>query len=132
MQQAINLRGRLPLRQWIEETWLALLGPACLQHKSQLQDADMFFSCLEECDEGGDVPDIEKLEEQLDRLYAAADNKPNVQVEIMTIHKSKGLEFDTVILPGLGRSAAKNTAQLLLWEERTRAHWIVVTTNDFR
>jgi ATP-dependent exoDNAse (exonuclease V) beta subunit len=33
----------------------------------------------------------------------------------MTIHKSKGLEFDTVILPGLGSKAANQDKPLLRW-----------------
>jgi ATP-dependent exoDNAse (exonuclease V) beta subunit len=36
----------------------------------------------------------------------------------MTIHKSKGLEFDTVILAGLGRGVRGSEAQLLQWLER--------------
>ena len=37
----------------------------------------------------------------------------------MTIHKAKGLEFDTVILPGLGRTTRGNTSPLL-GEHRAR------------
>jgi ATP-dependent exoDNAse (exonuclease V) beta subunit len=40
----------------------------------------------------------------------------------MTIHKAKGLEFDTVILPGLGHPPRANEARLLAWLERPRAH----------
>lgn len=39
-------------------------------------------------------------------------------LQIMTIHKSKGLEFDVVILPGLDRKGASNSHELLLWRER--------------
>ena len=35
----------------------------------------------------------------------------------MTIHKSKGLEFDTVILPGLHRKGPSDDHELMLWEE---------------
>jgi ATP-dependent exoDNAse (exonuclease V) beta subunit len=38
-------------------------------------------------------------------------------VELMTIHKAKGLEFDTVIVPGLGREAAGDGRALLRWAE---------------
>ena len=38
----------------------------------------------------------------------------------MTIHKSKGLEFDTVIMPGLGRSPKHDDEKLLHWLERGR------------
>jgi ATP-dependent exoDNAse (exonuclease V) beta subunit len=33
----------------------------------------------------------------------------------MTIHKSKGLEFDTVFLPGLGSQANRGTSPMLQW-----------------
>jgi ATP-dependent exoDNAse (exonuclease V) beta subunit len=36
----------------------------------------------------------------------------------MTIHKAKGLEFDVVIVPALGRRGAADPARLLLWLER--------------
>ena len=35
----------------------------------------------------------------------------------MTIHKAKGLEFDTVILPGLGSIPRGDDQRLLLWLE---------------
>jgi len=35
------------------------------------------------------------------------------------MHKSKGLEFDTVILPGLGKTTGRDRARLLYWLERT-------------
>jgi ATP-dependent exoDNAse (exonuclease V) beta subunit len=40
-------------------------------------------------------------------------------VQIMTIHKAKGLEFDTVLVPGLGRKTMNDSEKLLLWSERT-------------
>ena len=36
----------------------------------------------------------------------------------MTIHKAKGLEFDHVIVPGLGRPPRGEEARLFLWTER--------------
>ena len=35
----------------------------------------------------------------------------------MTIHKAKGLEFGTVIVPGLGRAPGKSDAPLMRWKE---------------
>jgi len=39
----------------------------------------------------------------------------------MTIHKAKGLEFDTVIVPGLGSGAPADEKKLFLWMERPRS-----------
>jgi ATP-dependent exoDNAse (exonuclease V) beta subunit len=49
-------------------------------------------------------------------LYAPSDPLGNA-VQMMTVHKSKGLEFDTVILPGLHRETGGNDSSLLLWDE---------------
>ena len=39
------------------------------------------------------------------------------ELQLLTIHKAKGLEFDTVILPGLGRRTRPNDPRLLMWLE---------------
>jgi len=38
----------------------------------------------------------------------------------MTIHKAKGLEFDTVIVPGLDRGPGRSDPPLFLWKEVVR------------
>ena len=49
-------------------------------------------------------------------LYAPTDPLGDA-VQMMTIHKSKGLEFDTVIVPGLHRETGGNESSLLLWDD---------------
>ena len=39
------------------------------------------------------------------------------QVKLMTIHEAKGLEFDTVILPGLGKSGKSDSLALIQFQE---------------
>ena len=38
----------------------------------------------------------------------------------MTVHSAKGLEFDAVIVPGLGRKPKADESRLMLWLERPR------------
>jgi ATP-dependent exoDNAse (exonuclease V) beta subunit len=38
----------------------------------------------------------------------------------MSIHKAKGLEFDVVVVPGLGRRTRSDESRLMLWLERPR------------
>ncbi|MEO8992673.1 MAG: 3'-5' exonuclease, partial [Nitrosospira sp.] len=51
---------------------------------------------------------------------ALPDVKADGTLQIMTIHKAKGLEFDHVIVPGLGRSSRGNDKKLFMWMEYLR------------
>ncbi len=113
LERALANRGRLQLRRLVESTWLALGGPACVE-EGDLLDAQQVFELLDEFN-----PDIviAEFEARLKQLYAASDPQAGPGLQLMTIHKAKGLEFDTVILPGLGRGVRANDRTLLRWLE---------------
>ena len=114
---AVKDAGRVPLRPLVESAWLALGGPACSnQVGGGLEDAAAFFARLEQVTAGSAQLDVAGFEQSLETLHAAADVDGSVQ--ILTMHEAKGLEFDVVIVPGLGRSSRGETSQLLLWLER--------------
>jgi ATP-dependent exoDNAse (exonuclease V) beta subunit len=114
---AQRLRGRL--RDRVEATWLELGGPACVEDATALEDADAFLDALDAAEEGGALPDLAAFEAQLSRLWALPDVRAGDRdVQIMTIHKAKGLEFDHVIVPGLGGRAGEDAKRLFLWTER--------------
>jgi ATP-dependent exoDNAse (exonuclease V) beta subunit len=118
---ALGRRRREPLRRWIEGAWLALGGPAGAENEADLGDAAVFFGLLEELEQGGDLPDLGELEERVAKLFAVPDADDAARaVQVMTIHKAKGLEFDTVIVPGLGYATRAEEQKLLLWLERPR------------
>ncbi len=118
LSAAIQQRLRVPLRQWVEGTWIALGGPACLSDAADLENAESFFELLEAADQTGGL-NPEDLVAAFDGLFAKSQTGGDVRVQVMTIHKAKGLEFDTVIVPGLARGARNDNSRLLLWEERT-------------
>ena len=43
---------------------------------------------------------------------------PPARVQVMTLHRAKGLEFDTVIMPGLARTQRNRDAEVLRWRAR--------------
>jgi ATP-dependent exoDNAse (exonuclease V) beta subunit len=63
-------------------------------------------------------PGVAALETAVDRLFAAPDPASDDRLQIMTIHKAKGLEFDTVIIPSLDRITRRFEPELIRWQER--------------
>jgi ATP-dependent exoDNAse (exonuclease V) beta subunit len=115
LQVALAQRGRLSLRDWVERTWNALGGPATLHRPQDLDDADAYLRRLDQIEVAGDLDDVARLEEQLDRLFARPRPENRARVEVMTIHKAKGLEFDVVILPALNRTLRGEGRELMRW-----------------
>lgn len=122
LQQSLSQGYRKPLRQWVEGIWLALGGPATLVDTNDRDNIQSFFALLDKYEQGGSIGDWNAFNQAIDRLFAAPQADADTRLQVMTIHKSKGLEFDTVIIPGLDRSARKDDKQLLLWQERINRH----------
>jgi ATP-dependent exoDNAse (exonuclease V) beta subunit len=117
LEQALSERGRRPLRDWVEAAWLRLGGPACVEDAAALEDAAAYFDLLDGLAEGADLADFEWFREQVNGLFAPPDAAAGDRLQLMTIHKAKGLEFDTVILPGLGEGTRSDDQSLLLCVE---------------
>lgn len=104
-------------RRWVEGVWHAIHGPACLGEPADVSDVAAFFALLDDIEDRGEL-DLSKLDDALTRLFAAPDARiESAHIQLMTIHKSKGLEFDTVILPGLHRTPPPDEKTLLLWDD---------------
>lgn len=114
LKPALAQRGRLPLRALVEGLWLALSGPALLDAE-QWQAAERFFEALAKHELAGDVPEWAEFEQEVRALFAPPRAPDSGRLSIMTIHKAKGLEFDTVIFPGLDRQAPAVRTPLLRW-----------------
>ena len=108
---------RRSLRRAVESVWMSLGGPATLEDATDLENVQVYFELLEQFDTGGELRNREQFMDSMDKLFAAPDVYAEETFQIMTIHKAKGLEFDYVILPGLGRGSARDEAQLLVWSE---------------
>lgn len=110
-------RERHPLRAWVESTWLLLGGPATLATESDIDDANAYFSLLQEFTDKNQLLNLDKLKERINQLYASTQHD-EASIHIMTIHTAKGLEFDTVILPQLSRKNPHDDKALLAFIEQ--------------
>ena len=113
-------RNRTSLRSSVEQLWGYLGGPKTLQSDNDLHNVRRYFDLLEEWESAGTLSDWQGFNHAVDKLYA--DNSvTDPEIQIMTIHKSKGLEFDHVLIPGLGRKPRGQDNVLLRWQERLNA-----------
>ncbi len=117
LSDAVVRRGTLPVRRWVEGVWIALGGPACLGSRTELEDGAAYLDLLEQSLDGMDISNERKFAEDVARLFAPPDVEAGDDLQLLTIHKAKGLEFDTVILPGLGRRTRGDDQSLLMWLE---------------
>jgi ATP-dependent exoDNAse (exonuclease V) beta subunit len=116
--EAVESVGRLPLRELVERAWLALGGPAALPEKNRREDVAALLDLVESLEEGGVIRDFSLLNERLEITFA----RPSVaesNVDVMTIHEAKGLEFDIVLIPGTAKAARTSEQELLVWTEET-------------
>jgi ATP-dependent helicase/nuclease subunit A len=117
LDAALAQRLRGSLRDRVEGAWLALGGPACCNDATELADAEIFLDELAGEDDAGDLAEHGALAASLEELFALPDMQAGADaVEIMTVHKAKGLEFDTVIMPGLDRTQRHADPPLIIWK----------------
>ncbi len=121
---ALRSRGRYGaspsgFAAWIEETWEALGGPACVDSEG-LGNTRVFFRMLARLSPDGLSVYTDDFNQQLDRLFALPDPAASERhgVQLMTIHKAKGLGFDVVVVPALERGAKRDEPSLLCWTVR--------------
>ncbi len=112
-EQLLQTQGDLPSAA--RALFHALRLPESLDPAEQ-RDVRRFEIHLREACTAGQLRDESAFERSLDGLWADTDA---TRVELMTVHKSKGLEFDHVILAGLGRSGRGGDDPLLTWHPDT-------------
>jgi ATP-dependent exoDNAse (exonuclease V) beta subunit len=112
MHQALMRRYETKLSDWVINTLNQLQGEKILT-QSEFNDLEQFWALLDKHDQNGRLLDRDEFLKEFNKLYSQQTTSSRLQV--MTIHKSKGLEFDTVFLPGLGAQPNQNDLPMLRW-----------------
>jgi ATP-dependent helicase/nuclease subunit A len=120
LERAIATLGHTPLSTHVERTWLSLGGDAALSD-DQRNHVLHYLRVLREVENEDGRVGLSALEARLNNMYAepkpASNESERLPVELMTIHKAKGLEWDVVLVPGLERGGGRSSNVLLNWLE---------------
>lgn len=111
----LNEDDALPLAARLERLWRRLGGPSLAKGPADLQDAERLFQLIEKLAPYGGL-DLDLLESRLEKLFASPDASQRA-VEVMTMHKAKGLQFESVILFGLHHGPAPDKSPLVRIEQ---------------
>jgi ATP-dependent helicase/nuclease subunit A len=106
-ERAASLRAR------VETTWLSLGGPAIVGERHALENVYHFLDVIERLEVAGDLPDVGELEAVLDTEHVSSN--VDARLQVMTMHRAKGLQFDHVMLFGLGRIPRPREQSVLSW-----------------
>ena len=113
MQQS-HSETHLTLRSQIERLWFRLGGNHAYEDVDSMINAERFFELLESTTER----EI-RLHDLWTRVQSeyVSESGENADLDIMTIHKAKGLEFDHVLLVDISNAAGSNPRELVHWAE---------------
>lgn len=112
LHYSLSQRYQHKLSDWVAKT-LTKLHMEHILDQHQLNDLEQFWILIDRYEQLGRLPDMKEFFLEFNKLYSQQSTPSKLQV--MTIHKSKGLEFDTVILPGLGSKLKPVDQPILRW-----------------
>ena len=109
---ALKYIRRCPLSDWIKQIWQALGGELSLKKEREANNILRYLSCLSEHEHNFD---LQKFMRALKTLFSENIPSSRNPLQIMTIHKSKGLEFDHVFIPNINYGKPPTSSELMLW-----------------
>ncbi|SMN15426.1 ATP-dependent DNA helicase pcrA [uncultured Candidatus Thioglobus sp.] len=115
LQEVVDNQGRFNFVELLTYAINQLgLGDATLSN-TELAIKEEFLRIIHHCEQRHNLT-IQTIESAIEGLYAPSDK---AQVKLMTIHASKGLEFDTVIIPSLGKQPRSDSLSIIQLREFT-------------
>ena len=130
VRQAVQLsrhETHLTLRSQIERLWFRLGGKHAYDDVDSMINAERFFELLESTTER----EI-RLHDLWIRVQSeyVSESGENADLDIMTIHKAKGLEFDHVLLVDISNATGSNPKELVHWAEFEKSLLVAVRDRE--
>jgi ATP-dependent helicase/nuclease subunit A len=108
--------GQTPLSTHVERTWRSL-GADVSSSRNARNSVAQYIHLLREGGLKDSQIELTTLAQRLKNLYAEPQSGDDIQVELLTMHKAKGLEWDLVLVPGLQRRPSASRPNFLNWLE---------------
>jgi ATP-dependent helicase/nuclease subunit A len=129
-----------PLSERVQAAWQALGGAATCVDSDARDDASALFAWLHVHAIGGQLParHVVNILLTAERRSFSSGNASVNAVEILTIHKAKGLEWDHVFLLGIDRKQRGDSRDLAQWrftsdeEQGVGSRSVLVVARDSR
>ena len=120
---SMEVRYRTPLRELIETTWSLLRGSAAIETNRETACVNLYFDLLTTHEYAGGLNNLEQFQELVFDSFIPSQQQNSIKdteipVQLLTMHKAKGLEFDHVIIPGLANRSRSDDKPLFAWHER--------------
>jgi ATP-dependent helicase/nuclease subunit A len=127
LMPSLMATARMPLSAWVKSAWVAL-GARDYSDENAQADAKAYFELLTFLENNYSQVDAHKISAHLETLFTDQIEHDENAVQVMTIHKAKGLEFDAVLIPGLSRRPANSQQPLLRYMQQTQIdgmYWLL-------
>ena len=114
----IDLRGRVSQSYFIESIWRQLNGDKAMINFEDMHVVDNFLNLVDQSSHNLLSIDFTRLEKLIDETYISdIDSHPN-PIQFLTIQKSKGLEYDAVIIPNMNKTTVNEPHSLFLMDKK--------------
>lgn len=115
LKNAFEHQHKVHIRRFIESVWMNLGGELCLHNPNDIVDINKFFDILQTSSTPIAI-DFELVEDQISKNYLSDIPSAEERIHFFTIHKAKGLEFDTVIIPSLNSTTRASDKKMIMHE----------------